>query len=98
MGATARYGLQYLDRGEPMRNTRVKLQANAESTETVLTRLQAYVNQLASLVPLGQTVIGLDTDGTPYIVRSGSSARPVGVGLDTDGTPFLIRFLDPEGL
>lgn len=98
MGVTPRYKLRYLDRLDGANQTRAILQDNAETTEAALTKLQAYANQLASLVPLGQTILGLDTDGVPYVVRSGTAARPAGVGVDTDGVPFIIRFYDPEGL
>lgn len=98
MGATARYGLTYIDRGQPIRDTRAGLQSNAETTDAALTRIQAYVNQLATVLPGGQTVIGFDTDGVPYVDRAGSVSNPANVGIDTDGTPYLVRFSDPEGL
>lgn len=98
MGATARYGLQYIDRGQPIRDTRAQLQNNAETTDAALTRIQAYVNQLATILPGGQTVIGIDIDGNPYVNRAGSVSNPAAIGLDTDGNPYVVRFLDPEGL
>lgn len=96
MAATARYGLQYIPLGHPLNGTRAQLEANAHTTEAALTQVQAYVNQLATILPAGQTVIGLDIDGRPYFDPTGTVADPVGLGLDTDGRPYFVAW-NPEG-
>jgi hypothetical protein len=98
MGATARYGLAYIDRGEPMRNTRADLQANAETTEAALLRIAGYVDQLVTVLPGSATYIGTDTDGAPYYDPSGAATQPAAVGLDTDGVPYLVSFTDRSTL
>jgi hypothetical protein len=95
MGTTPRYGFSYLDPLEPMVNTRAKLQANAETAETAIARLDAYVDQLATVLPGGQAFIGIDTDGIPYFDPLGSVTNPAGVGLDTDGTPYIVEWIHP---
>lgn len=97
MPTTTRYGLAFIAPGESLSLTRGQLEANAWTTETALTRLQANVNQLATVLPGGQTVIGLDTDGRPYFDPAGTVNRPVGLGLDTDGRPYFVQFDNPEG-
>jgi hypothetical protein len=95
MGATARFGLQYIDRGQPMRDTRAQLQANAESIERTLENIQGFVASYVAASGIGQgwsqTFIGLDTDGTPYVNPAGVT-QPVRIGLDTDGTPYVINW------
>lgn len=98
MGYTTRYRLRYLDRADPLNGTRQILQDNATTIEAALTQVQAYVNQLATILPGGQTYIGIDVDGNPYVNRAGSVSNPAAIGLDTDGNPYVVRFLDPEGL
>jgi hypothetical protein len=98
MGTTPRYRLRYLDRYDPANGTRAVLQDNAETTEAALTRIAGYVDQLATVVPGGQTYIGLDTDGTPYFDPAGSVASPAGVGVDTDGVPYVVAFTDRSTL
>jgi hypothetical protein len=56
MATTPRYGFAYLDDLEPMVNTRAKLQTNAETAEAALARIDAYVDQLATVIPGGQTL------------------------------------------
>lgn len=97
MPTTNRYGLEYVAAGEPLAATRGHLENNAWTTEAALTRLQAQVNQLATVLPGGQTVIGLDIDGRPYFDPAGSVNNPVGLGLDTDGRPYFVQFENPEG-
>lgn len=97
MGLTPRYGFRFLDRGQAIRETRAVLEDNALTLEAGLTLVQAYVNQLATILPGGQTVIGFDTDGVPYVDQSASVSNPAAIGIDTDGTAYVIRFLDPEG-
>jgi hypothetical protein len=97
MPTTNHYGLTYLAPGEPLYQARAQLEDNAWTTEAALKRIQAQVNQWATLMPGGQTVIGLDTDGRPYFDPAGSVANPVGMGLDTDGRPYFVQFENPEG-
>jgi hypothetical protein len=98
MPTTTPYGLFYVAPGEPLAQTREHLEDNAWSVNDALKRLQAQVNQLATVVPGGQTVIGLDIDGRPYFDPTGSVNNPVGMGLDTDGRPYFVVFENPEGI
>jgi hypothetical protein len=95
MATTPRYGFAYLDDLEPLNNTRAKLQDNAETAEAALARIDAYVDQLATVIPGGQTYIGIDTDGVPYFDPTGSVTAPAGVGIDTDGTPYIVEWTHP---
>lgn len=99
MGATPRYGLAYLDRGQPQNTTRAVLQSNAETIETALANQAAYVDQLATLLPgPSMSYIGTDTDGVPYFDPAGAQTQPAAVGLDTDGVPYLVSFVDRSSL
>jgi hypothetical protein len=92
---TPKWRFPYLARGQSMRDTRAVLQEIAETNDAGLTRIAAYVDQLATVIPAGQTVIGIDTDGTPYFDPTGSVTAPAGVGIDTDGTPYIVEWTHP---
>jgi hypothetical protein len=92
---TPRYGFAYLDPGQSMIDTRDVLAANATGAEAILAAMQAYVDQLATVIPGGQTVIGIDIDGVPYFDPAGSVTNPAGVGIDTDGTPYIVEWTHP---
>lgn len=96
MGYTTRYRLRYLDRGEPLTVTRQALADNAQTIETALTTVQARANDLAALLPAGQTVIALDTDGVPFFDPAATVSNPIPMGLDTDGVPYFLP-TNPEG-
>jgi hypothetical protein len=98
MPTTTRYGLQFIAPGESLNQTRAQLEANAWSVEAALTRQQARINDLTTVFPAGQAVIGIDVDGRPYFDPSGTVSDPCAVGLDTDGRPYFIPFASPEGL
>jgi hypothetical protein len=97
MAYTTRYRLRYLDRADPLNGTRQILADNAQTIETALTAVHARANDLIALLPAGQTVIALDTDGIPYFDPAGTVANPVPMGLDTDGTPYFLP-TDPNGV
>ena len=92
MPQTPRYALQFIAPGEPMNTTRAQLEANAYATEAALTRVQAQVNQLTTILPAGQAYISLDTDGVPYVDPAGTVLHPVGIGVDTDGAAYVVLF------
>lgn len=92
---TPRYNLAYLDPGQSLIDTRDVLEDNADTVEAALGGIQAYVNQLATVIPGGQTVIGIDTDGVPYFDPNGAVTNPAGVGVDTDGVPYIVEWTHP---
>lgn len=96
MGYTTRYRLRYLDRTDPLNGTRPILQENAETIDTALTTTYARVNDLVALLPAGQTVIALDTDGVPFFDPAATVSNPIPMGLDTDGVPYFLP-TNPEG-
>jgi hypothetical protein len=97
MPTTNHFGISYIAPGEPLSTTRAQLEENAWTIEEALLATLARVNQLATVLPAGQAVIGLDTDGRPYFDPAGTVSNPVAVGLDTDGRPYFVT-TDPNGL
>ena len=95
VGLTPRWKLRFLDRGQSLNETRDVLEDNAGTVETALTGISNYVNQLATVIPGGQTVIGIDTDGVPYFDPNGAVTNPAGVGVDTDGVPYIVEWTYP---
>jgi hypothetical protein len=93
-GQTARFKFRYLLVGESLRNFRADTQANAETNDAALTKMQGFVAQMASLMQGGpgrtQTIIGKDTDGVPYFDPTTAVAQPLQIGLDIDNVPYYI--------
>lgn len=92
---TPRWRFPFLTRGQSMRDTRAVLEEHAATNEALMTKIAGYVDQLATVIPGGQTVIGIDVDGRPYFDPTGSVTNPAGVGIDTDGRPYIVEWTHP---